>query len=85
MVKTKRLVLEQLDPKKSTGMFDPQVFKGNNAIRIEMDTATTMWRFRMDKGMVPSALKNQYTGVNAALKHAAAYFASKSIIIKEVV
>lgn len=80
---SKLVVLEQIDPKASTGMFDPQVFKGGNNLRLVSDM--TLWRFKMDKGLVPGSLRNRYTDVNAALSHAAQYFAAKSIRIKEVI
>lgn len=85
VVKDKILVLEQLDSKKSTGVFDPTVFKGGNALHAVMDSQTTMWSFKMERGLVPGALRNKYTGLNALLSHATAYFANKNIRIKEVI
>lgn len=80
---SKLLILEQIEPGKSTGLFDPQVFKGGNNLRLVTDN--TLWRFKMDKGLVPAALRDRYASVNAAIKHATDYFALKQIKIKEVI
>jgi len=78
------LVLEQEDPKKSLGTFDPRVFKGDNNLHVVMDRTNCMWNFKMERGLVPASLRNQFTSFNEAKKHADAYFAVKSIKIKEV-
>lgn len=79
------LVLEQTDPKKSTGLFDPQVFKGGNSLSAVTDPKTAMWYLKMERGLVPGPLRSKYTSLNALLNHARDYFAVKSIIIKEVI
>lgn len=83
MVKQRTLVLEQTS-KKDLGTLDPAVFKGGNSISATMDPRTALWHFKMERGLVPSPLRNKYTDLNSALKHARDYFATKSIIIKEV-
>lgn len=85
MVKDRVLVLEQLNPGKDTGMLDPRVFKGENALHLVMDAQTTMWRFRMEHGLVPAQLKNKYTDFKSAMRHAESYFNMKNIRIKEVI
>lgn len=77
-------VLEQLDEKKSTGVFDPRVFKGGNALYATMDPKTALWSFKMDRGLVPGALRDKFTDLGSLMRHAADYFATKSIRIKEV-
>ncbi len=79
------LILERIDDKKDLGTFDPQVFKGGNNLRITVDPQTAMWRFRMEKGLVPGPLRGFYTDFKAAYKHGEQYLAAKGIKIKEVI
>lgn len=78
------LVLEQSDTKKSLGLLDPRVFKGGNNLHVVMDRSNCLWNFKMEHGLVPALLRDRFTSYNAAIKHAEAYFANKSIKIKEV-
>lgn len=79
------VALEQTEPKKSPGIFDDRVFKGGNSLHLVKDPMTAMWRFKMEKGLVPSRLRDKFTDKNAAVRHATQYFAAKNIRIKELI
>lgn len=85
MVKSRTFILEQLDKKGDTGLFDPRVFKGGNNLRAVMDGKTTMWSFKMDKGLVPIALRDKFTSLNELKKHANSYFTNKNIKIVDLI
>lgn len=84
------LVLEVIDGKKplsSTGLVDIRLFKEGdegNKLHAVMDPETCMWTFKYEKGILPPALKGQYTGFKALKKHAEGYFEQRNIRIKEV-
>lgn len=79
------LVLEKIDPKGDTGLFDPEVFKGKNNLHVVMDPSTCLWSFKYERGLVPPALKDRFTSLNFAKQHAEIYFATKNIKIVEVI
>lgn len=85
------LMLELLDTNKSaksgtnTGMLDPTLFKeGGNRLHCVMDPETCMWTFKYEKGMLPPALKGNWTGFKAIRKHAEEYFHHRNIKVSEV-
>lgn len=79
------VVLERIDPKSDLGLLDPQVFKGGNALHVTLEPLTSLWRFKMERGLVPAPLRDKYTSRNEAIKQATQYFATKSVRIKEII
>lgn len=81
------LVLSVIDGKaarSSTGMIDPKLFTGENKLHGKMDTATTLWYFQYENGILPQPLKTKFTSFKALKKHADDYFKTRNIEIKEV-
>lgn len=84
------LKLEVVDGKKpmsSMGMVDPRLFKDgedSNRLHAVMDTETTLWHMKYEKGDVPAALKGQFTGFRQLYDHANRYFATRNVKITEV-
>lgn len=77
------LVLEKVDPKADTGLFDPEVFKGKNNLHLVRDEHC-YWRFKLERGLPPPPLRDRYTDFNTAMKQANQYFTTKNIRIVEV-
>ena len=78
------LVLRKIDEKEDTGLIDPAVFVGKNNLHIFMDTQTSMWGFKYDKGMIPPILKNKYTKFSLAFAEAKKYLNSKNVEIVDI-
>lgn len=81
----KKFVLQQLDPKKDTGTFDPRVFKGGNFLSAIKDAQTGLWKFKMEHGLPPAPLRDRFSDFNALKRHAESYFTTKSIKIVDVI
>lgn len=82
------LVLEPIDGKKplsSTGLVDPRLFTGGNKLHAIMDKQTSLWTLKYDDGLVPPALRSQYTGFRILKEHCEQYFAKRNMRIKEVI
>lgn len=79
------LLLKVVDNKKplsSIGNVDPQLFSGENKLHAVQNSG--LWSLRYEKGAVPMALKQQFTGFNTLLKYAQQYFKTRNVEIKEV-
>lgn len=81
----RQLRLELVDPKGPSGLVDPQVFAGNNKLRVIMDERTLHWSFKYDRGIVPPQLKGHFTSFQLALKQAETYFKTRNIRITEII
>lgn len=78
-------VIDGEKPKSSTGLVDTRLFTGEQELRLTMDPQTCLWHFQYSKsGLLPEALKGQYTGFKAAMKFAENYFKSRNIKITQV-
>lgn len=82
------LILEPMDgkPLDTRGIVDPRLFKSGedgNKLHAVMDTETTLWTFKYEKGIVPPALKGSFTGFRALMKHAVEYFKQRNITVTE--
>ena len=83
-------VLEQIEGKKpinSSGIIDPNLFKDGedkNGLYAVMDPETCLWVFKYKKGMLPPALKGQYTGLRAMTKYVENYFANRNIKVADI-
>lgn len=82
------LTLEVMDgqkPKSSTGLVDTRLFNGQQQLHLKMDPQTCLWYFQYSNpGLLPEALKGNYTGFKAGIKFAENYFKSRNIRIKEI-
>jgi hypothetical protein len=84
------ITLEPIDGKKplsSTGLVDPRLFKqgeDGNKLRAVMDPSTCLWSMKYEKGGIPEGLAGSFTGINALLKAAEAYFLKRNIRITAV-
>lgn len=80
-------IIDGTKPKDSLGMVDPRLLKDGpdkNRIHIVMDTHSSLWSIRYEKGAVPQPLQGQYTGFKQARDHCERYFASRNIKITDV-
>lgn len=82
------LVLRPIDgtkPKSSTGLVDPRLFNGTNALHAIQDPRTCNWYFKYEQGGLPEPLKQRFTSFNLALEHARVYYKSRNTQIVEVI
>jgi len=85
------LKLEIIDGKKpltASGLVDTRLFKSGeegNLLHAVMDTQTSLWSLRYDKGAIPPALEGKFTGFKQAFDHAKNYFEKRNIRITQVV
>lgn len=77
------LKLTQRDPKESPGLIGREVFNGNNKLHIIFKEEYGLWAFKMDHGVLPETLRQQFTSFIAAMKHAKTYFNAKNIDVVE--
>lgn len=81
------IVLEIIDgkqPKSVTGMIDPRLFTGDNKLHAVMDSATTLWFVKYEKGSVPEELKCRFTSFKSLRKAVEDHYVRRNIRIKEV-
>lgn len=82
------LKLEVIDGKKPLsvlGNVDTRLFSGGQELRCKMNPETTLWYFQYSQnGILPEALKGQYTSFKAALKQAEDYYVRRNVRISQV-
>lgn len=82
------LVLKIIDgtkPKTTTGLIDPDLFKGNNRLHVVKEPDTNFWYFKQDKGILAPALRQKFTTFLYAKEYATNYFKTRNIEVKEVI
>jgi len=82
----RELIIKPVDGKKtldSAGVVDTRLWKGGNSIRAFMGD-TGLWYFKYDQGILPDALKVQFTSVNKLIAFAKDYFGKRNLEIVEV-
>ncbi len=77
-------VMEGMKPLNTSGVADPRLFTGENKLHAVMDEQSCLWKFKYDMGIVPEALKGNFTGFKALKKFADSYFNKRNIEIVEV-
>lgn len=75
--------IEGSKAKSSTGLVDPRLFKGDNNLHAIMDPMG-LWYCRLDQGVIPPELKQQFTSFAKLLKHIQEYYKTRNIEIVEV-
>ena len=85
----RELKLQVIDGKKaqsSTGLADPRLFSGKQHLMCKMDLQSGLWSFQYtNAGLLPDALKGQFTSFSKAREFAEGYFLRRNIQITEVV
>lgn len=82
------LILKAMEgerPKSSTGMFDPRLFSGENALHVIKDPRSNLWSFKYEHGGLQAPLKQSFTTFDQALNHARTYYKKRNIEITEVI
>lgn len=70
----------------SQGQPDKRLFTGEQKLHVKMDPNTTLWYFQWEQnGVLPGGLKGMFTGANAAIRHALAYFGGRNIQVTKVI
>lgn len=82
----REIVIRPLDGKKtldSAGIVDTRLWKGGNSIRALMGE-TGLWYFKYESGILPDALKVQFTSINKLIAFAKDYFSKRNLEVVEV-
>jgi hypothetical protein len=77
-------IIDNTQPKSSTGMTDTRLFKGGNKLHIKKDSETNFWSFFYDEGVTPQPLQCNFTNFTTALRHAEVYYKTRNLKIKEI-
>lgn len=81
------LILEPIDnlaPKKNSGMVDVSLFTGGNKLFAKRDDQAGLWYFQYERGVLPEPLKQRFTSFKILHKYAEEYFNKRNIRIAEV-
>lgn len=78
-------VKDGLAPKSSTGLIDRRLFTNENNLRAVMDTATSLWHFKYDSGIVEPKLRGRWTSFSKLLEYAKNYFDKRNVEIVNVI
>ncbi len=82
------IVLEAIPGKtklSTTGLVDQRLFNGEANLHIVMDSQTTLWSFKYDRGILPEPLRNKFTSFSTAKKFAEEYFGRRNLQITKVI
>lgn len=81
-------VLEEIPnykPLKTTGMLDPKIFKGGNALHAVKSDEDQLWFLKYEKGYVPGELQQRFTKFSVLKDFVENYFLKRGFRIKEVI
>lgn len=82
------LVLSKRDTSKNTvtdsGLIDNRLFTGGNKLHAVMEP-NGLWSLHYDAGIVPPAMRQQFTTFSQVMKFLKQYFYKRNIEIKEVI
>lgn len=82
------LVLSKRDISKNTttdsGLIDNRLFTGGNKLHAVMQP-NGLWALNYDAGIIPGALKQEFTSFTQVMKFLKQYFHKRNIEIKEVI
>lgn len=82
------LVLKPMEgktPMNSIGSSDPRLFTGENNVHAIMNKETALWYLKMDHGILPQALSQQFTSFNKLFTFVKDYYNRRNIEITEVI
>ncbi|SRR6266550_4276661 len=82
----RELVIRPIEGQKtlnSVGVVDTRLWKGGNSIRALMSD-TGLWYFKQESGLLPDALKVQFTSITKLIKFAKDYFSKRNLEVVEV-
>lgn len=75
--------IEGLKTLNSAGIVDTRLWKGGNSIRAIMGESG-LWYFKQESGLLPDALKAQFTSITKLINFAKDYFIKRNLEIVEV-
>ena len=82
----KLAVIDGKAAKSSTGLVDTRIFTGKQDLHVKMDISSNLWSFQYsNNGLLPDALKGQFTSFSKAYDFAEGYFKRRNIEITEVI
>ena|ERR1700692_198253 len=82
------LVLKPMEGKtamNSIGSSDPRLFTGENNVHAIMNKETSLWYLKMDHGLLPQQLAQQFTSFNKLFGFVSEYYKRRNIDITEVI
>lgn len=78
-------LIDNKAPLTSTGLVDRRLFTGENRLHACKDPQYGLWFMKYENGVVPEALKQQFTTFTMLHKVATDYFNKRNIRIDEVI
>lgn len=66
------------------GLIDRRLFTGENRLHACMADDGCLWYLKYDSGILPGALRQQFTGFNKLMTFTTEYFKKRNVIAKEV-
>lgn len=72
-------------PLTNLGLVDKRLFSGENKLRAIKDPQFGLWTLKYDSGILPEALKQQFTSFKVLLKFVTEYFTKRNIKVEEVI
>jgi len=78
-------VQEGKSPHTTTGLIDKRLFTGENKMHAVMDSETSLWAIKYDKGGLPEALKQKFTSFSKLKNYVEIYFKGRNIEIEKIV
>lgn len=70
--------------KNNSGLTDSRLFTGDNKLLAIFDPNIRLWYLRYEVGLIPMALRQNFTSFNTLIKYVKAYFLKRNIEVKEV-
>lgn len=77
-------LIDKKAPLSSTGLVDRRLFTGENKLHAVKDPQFGLWSVKYQQGMVPEALKQQFTSFKVLVKVVTEYFFKRNIQIVEI-
>lgn len=75
--------IEGKSAKRDTGLTDNTLFTGANRLHAVQNPQNGLWSLKYDSGLIPPALKMQFTNFNILMTYVTEYFKRRNISVRE--
>lgn len=79
-------ILELIDPndKANKAKVDTRLIDGNNHLHAVKQFETPLWYLKLERGMLPDALKSSFTSFTALQKFVEQYYIKRGVKVTEI-
>lgn len=77
-------VLEAMENADKTKL-DTRLVNGNNHLHAIKNPTMSMWSLKMEHGILPEALKSNFTSFAAAQRHVEQYYLKRGVKVTEII